>query len=74
MMAYKTYEQAETELMQSGYVKYQCCINGETLFLKESKVDPFYGGYSKPAICRIRFNAVAPIWGDNKNFYTIDFL
>ena len=74
MITYKTYEQAESELISGGFMKHQSCIDGATLYSKESKVDDWFGGYSKRATCRIRFNAVAPIWGDNKNFYSIEFM
>lgn len=74
MNAYRTYEQAESELICDGFIKYQSCIDGATLYSKESKVDDLYGGYAKRALCRIRFNAVAPIWGDNRNFYSVEFI
>lgn len=74
MTTHRTYEQAESELISDGFIKHQSCINGATLYSKESKVDDSFGGYSKRATCRIRFNDVAPIWGDNKNYYSIEFM
>lgn len=74
MNAYRTYEQAESELICDGFIKYQSCINGATVYDKESKVDDFYGGYACRATCRIRFNAVDPIWGSDRNYYSIEFI
>ena len=74
MNAYRTYEQAEGNLISDGFIKYQSCIDGATLYSKDSKVDDFYGGYAKRAICRIRFNYVDPIWGSDLNYYSIEFI
>ena len=67
--SYKSHEAAQADLIADGFTRYISCVNGEELFSKEDG-----DVYPNRCIVRIRFNWVAPQWGDNLNYYTIDFL
>ena len=42
-------------------------------WVKPSKVDDFYGGYSSPAIVHIKRNRVAPEYG-KPDFFSLEFI
>lgn len=69
-----TWEAAERELINSGFTKYQSCIDGRTLFERDSVTDDFYGRAPRRAICQIKFIAIDPIWSGARNRYSIDFI
>jgi hypothetical protein len=72
--AYKTYDAAKADLIEQGFVRYLSPINGAERFSKPSKVDDALGGYSRDCITYIKHHWVAPQWGDNQNYFTINFL
>jgi len=72
MQTFETYDDAAAHLIAEGYRRRQSHIDGRELFIKESRVDDFYGGYSWPALQVIERRAVGPKWGDS--YYETRFL
>jgi hypothetical protein len=72
--SYKTYDAAKADLIDQGFIRYLSPINGAERFSKPSKVDDALGGYARECIAHIKHHWVAPQWGDNKNYFTINFL
>ena len=71
---YKTYDEAKVDLIDQGFVRYLSPINGAERFSKPSKVDDALGGYERDCIVHIQHHWVAPQWGDDQNYFTINFL
>lgn len=69
-----TYEAAKSELLGNGFVRYISCIDGAERFSKPGTVDEFYGAYRRDAIARIQHHWVSPKWGDEGNYFSIEFL
>ncbi len=70
---HKTWEAAEAELINAGFTKYQSCIDGRTLFGRDSVTDDFYGRAPRRAICQIKQIWIDPIWSGARNSFSIDF-
>lgn len=68
MTTYKTAEAAAADLLAQGFIRYISCVNGAELF---SKKDGDH--WPNRALCRIKHNWVAPQWGDDLNYFTIEF-
>jgi hypothetical protein len=69
-----TYDVAKSTLLGEGFTRYIEPIQGAERFSKPSKVDDALGGYPRTCIAYIQHHWVAPQWGDNKNYFTINFL
>jgi hypothetical protein len=69
--SYKTYDAAKNDLLVQGFVRYLSPINGAERFSKASKVDDALGGYARDCIAHIKHHWVAPQWGDDLNYFTI---
>ena len=67
--SYKTHEAAQADLIADGFTRYISCVDGAERFSKRDG-----DVYPNCCIARIRFNWVAPQWGDDLNYYTIEFL
>lgn len=72
--SYRTYEEAKSDLLSSGFIRHISCVNGAELFIKTEKVDDAMGGYTTPCMVSIQHHWVAPKWGDNLNYFTINFM
>ena len=72
-MTYRTYDAAKADLLSQGFTRYLSPINGAERFSKPSKVDAACGGYARTCLALIRHNYVAPQWGDNLNYFTIEY-
>ena len=68
-----TYDAAKAALLDEGFVRFISCVNGAERFSKDGKVDDAMGGYSKPCIAYIQHHWVAPQWGDERNYFSIQF-
>lgn len=71
--SYKTYDTAKADLIEQGFSRYIDCVNGAERFSKASKVDDALGGYARECIAYIKHHWVAPQWGDDQNYFTINF-
>lgn len=71
---HSTHDSADRDLIDAGFQRYISCVDGRTLYEKWSTRDPFYGGGPVKAICYIQAHFVAPRWGDDQNYWTIEFL
>ena len=71
--SYKKYEEAKADLIEQGFIRYIHCVNGAEEFSKASKVDDALGGYARECIAYIEHHWVAPQWGDDQNYFTIEF-
>ncbi len=71
---HQTYDAAKAALLSEGFTRYIEPIQGAERFSKDSKVDDALGGYPRTCIAYIKHHWVAPQWGDNQNYFTINFL
>lgn len=71
--SYKTYDAAKADLLEHGFTRYIHCINGAEEFSKPSKVDDALGGYACECRVQIKHHWVSPQWGDDQNYFTINF-
>jgi hypothetical protein len=69
-----TYDAAKSALLNEGFTRYIEPVQGAERFSKPSKVDDALGGYARECIAYIKHHWVAPQWGDNQNYFTINFL
>lgn len=72
--SYPNSDAAKLDLFRLGFVRYISPVNGEELFSKPSNADDVYGGYKKTALARIKHHWVSPTWGDERNFFTVEFI
>ena len=72
--SHKTYEAAKAALLGEGFTRYIEPVQGAERFSKPSKVDDALGGYARDCIAYIKHHWVSPQWGDNQNYFTINFL
>lgn len=73
-MTYTSYDDAKSDLLAQGFARYLSPIDGAERFSKPSKVDAFYGAYARDCVAFIQRHWVAPQWGDERNFYTVEFI
>ena len=69
-----TYEAAKAELLGEGFTRYIEPVQGAERFSKPGTVDPIMGGYSRLCIAYIQHHWVSPKWGDEGNYFSINFL
>jgi hypothetical protein len=72
--SYTTYEAAKADLLDQGFVRYISCVDGAERFSKAGKVDDAIGGYARDCLAHIKHHWVSPKWGDEGNYFTINFL
>jgi hypothetical protein len=65
--SYTASDDAKRDLIGLGFIRYISSIDGAEMFTKD-------GPGWRREVARIKHHWVAPLWGDSKNHFTVEFI
>jgi hypothetical protein len=65
--SYTASDDAKRDLIGLGFIRHIRCYDGAEMFTKDGP------GYKREE-ARIKHHWIAPLWGDSKNYFTVEFI